>query len=102
MSFKKSEKKVLSEIYRRLNYFHNGNVDTKLLMLALPSEIKVIKHLGLVKASSTEIARNLNWYCLTEKGKSFFSNYTKPYLSEKINEKLFNNEIIINFDYNLL
>lgn len=96
MKFKKSERKVLTEIYRRLNALNNGDLDTKLLLLALPSEVKVIKHLGFLKPASSIIPRVLNWYNLTEEGKKFFSNHLHKVSNEE-NLKMFEGEIILDF-----
>ena len=97
--FTRSQNIVLSEIYRCLNYFHKGDLSTHLLLLALPSEVKVISEFGFIKPSSTETPRVYNWYNLTEKGKKFFVNYiTKYKLDEDLNTKLFTNEWVKCFD----
>ena len=73
--FNKGQNKVLTEIYRRLNWLDKTNLDTNLLLLTIPSEAKKIENLGLIKPFSTEQPRVYSWYNLTEKGKKFFSNY---------------------------
>lgn len=90
MRFTKEQNKVLSEIYRRLNYFHYGDLNENLLYLAYPSDARVIEKFSLIKPYGTEIPKALNWYNLTEKGKSFFSHYAlKRRLSNKMNARLF-------------
>ena len=102
-NFTQAENKILTEIYRRLNYFNNGDVNENLLLLALPSDVKPIKQYDFIVPTSKEIPRALNWYKLTPKGKEFFKNYvTKNKLSEKVNNKLFNNEYIKEFNYSLI
>lgn len=99
ISFTRNQNKILSEIYRRLNYFHNGDLNTDLLLLALPSDVKIIAEFGLIKPFSKEIARAYNWYNLTEKGKKFFKNYITRYkLDNQSNNKLFTNELVKSFD----
>ncbi len=101
--FNNAENKVLSEIYRRLNFFHGGNLNENLLLLSYPSEAKLLKEYELIKPYSNEIPRVLNWYNLTEKGKTFFSNYvTKRKLSESINTSLFEGSYVKQFDKTLL
>lgn len=98
--FTKDQNKVLSEIYRRLNYFHNGDLNTSLLLLAMPSEAKKIADIGLIRSHSKELRGVLNWYSLTERGKLFFSNYvTKTKLSNETNSSIFNGSYVKNFDY---
>lgn len=101
--FTKEETKILTEIYRRLNYFHDGDLNTNLLLLALPSEVKKIKKYNLVRPSSTEIPKVLNWYKLTKEGKIFFSHYvTKQKLSSDSNTKYFDQNNLKEFDKKLL
>lgn len=98
MKFTAQENKVLSETYRRLNYFHSGNLDEKLLLLSRPNKVKTLKEKGILKPYSKEIHRALNWYNLTEAGKLLFKNHiTKHRLSEETNYKLFNEDMVINF-----
>ena len=79
--FNKAENQVLTEIYRRLNYFHSGNVNADLLLLALPTTAKILSKYNLIAVSSgREIPKALNWYKLTETGKKFF----KPYATTTI------------------
>ena len=102
-TFTKKQNESLSEIYRRLNCFHKGNLDANLLYLALPSEAKEIIKIGLIKPYSAEIPRALNWYNLTEKGKKFFANYTnKNGIPESLATKIFNGEYYKVFDKQLI
>lgn len=101
--FTKTQNKILSEIYRRLNGLSKGNLNEPLLYLAFPSEANVIKEFDLITPYSIEHKRVLNWYRLTEKGKTFFQNYvTKRQLSYNENHRLFTGETIKTFDINLL
>ena len=102
-NFIKKENSVLTEIYRRLNYFHKGNVNERLMLLALPSEVKPIKSYGLVKPLRSETPRVLNWYTLTDKGKSFFNNYNRKErrVNETTNQRLFDGEVL-SFDKSLI
>lgn len=101
-TFTQKENSALSEIYRRLNYFHDGDLNTNLLTLATPFQVKEIVELGIIKPISKEIPREYNWYNLTEKGKIFFKNYvTKNKLSDNTNHKIFIGDYVKEFDYNL-
>ena len=42
MKFTQKENEVLSETFRRLCQFHNGDVDTTLLVLDTPSSVKTL------------------------------------------------------------
>lgn len=90
------QNKVLSEVYRRLNYFHHGNVDEPLLMLALPSDIKKIAEFGLLKPYSKEVPRALNWYNLTGKGKEYFKDHIVN-IREETNANLFSGRLVKKF-----
>lgn len=97
--FNLEERRMLTEVYRRLNYFHKGNLDSSVL-LEVPSRAKCLVKLDIVKPSSKENRNYLNWYKLTDKGKEFFKHYIAD-ISEFTNEKLFNGEIMT-FDFNKL
>lgn len=71
----KAENLVLTEIYRRLNYFHKGNLNTSLLLLANRTFAKPAIKLGLIIPYSSEVKRAPNWYSLTEKGKEYFKDH---------------------------
>ena len=102
--FNNKQNTILSEIYRRLNFFHNGNLNEKLMMLAYPSEVKPIIEFGLVETTSTHCtSRVINWYRLTDNGKKFFSNYIeKEKLSDDVNHSIYTKEYVKQFDYSLL
>lgn len=90
---------VLTDIYRRLNYFHKGDLNTKLLANLYPSEAKPLIKKGLIMHhDGREILRIANWYSLTEKGKELFKKYvTKDKLSEDENLSIFQGKKVINF-----
>ena len=96
------ERLVLTEIYRRLNYFKNGDLTSKFLLLQTPSAARRIVNLGLIQSSfGVEIERVYCWYCLTEKGKDFFQNYIER-ISEADNSLYFDGIKIKNFNPELL
>ena len=95
--FTKKQQFVLQEIYRRLNFFHKGDVNADLLLLATPSVAKPAKELGLIKASSYELGRVYNWYNLTDKGKQFFSHYINP-IDDETNAALWSGKHMKSFD----
>lgn len=101
LNFTLEENRMLTEIYRRLNYFHKGDLNSNIL-LEVPSRAKCLIKLGLIQPSySRETPRALNWYKLTEKGQLFFKNYLDN-VNDKVNEALFNgviktfNKLLIN------
>lgn len=98
--FTERENKALNEVYRRLNYFHGGDVEERLLILAFPNEVESLKVKGIVAPShSPEIKRALNWYCLTDKGKKLFIQFANDAkMSEELNYKIFNGHTPINFN----
>jgi hypothetical protein len=99
--FTLEENRILTEIYRRLNYFHGGDVTRPMVLLDFPYSAKSIVKLGLIKTySNQEHARCLNWYNLTEKGQEFFKNYIEKVDTTK-NVDLFDG-VIKTFDKNLL
>ena len=92
------ENKNLTEIYRRLNYFHFGNVDQKLMIISYPSEVKTLCDMGMIKPTSNELPRIMGWYSLTEKGKVFFKeNYIHP-ISHDLNHSMFCGDYVKTFD----
>jgi len=103
--FTQKENKVLTEIYRRLNFFHKGDLNTDLLYPAFPSEAKIIREYGLIAPSNLngkERPRVLNWYSLTEKGKVFFSHYIiEGGMGQAENSKRFGGEVK-KFDHSIL
>ena len=99
--FNARETIILGEIYRRLNYFHNGNLNENQLHLGFPNEVKFLIELDLLKPSYRETPRILNWYNLTDKGKRFFQHYIVK-LSKEDNDNLFNGVTCITFDFSLI
>jgi DNA-binding PadR family transcriptional regulator len=98
MKFTKEQNKVLSEIYRRLNFFYNGNLEANLLYLALPTDANKIKEFGFIEPYTSPVARSVNWYRLTEKGREFFANYiVEGGLSDEDNLALYNGTYIKEF-----
>lgn len=102
--FTHEENKILTNIYRRLNYFLGGDLDGNLLYLGLPSDAKIIAKYNLIKPSyRPEIPRILNWYKLTDAGKQFFANYVTKYkLDEDTNLAIFEGIYVKTFDFELL
>ena len=87
----------LKEAYRRLNYFHDGDLNSDVL-LEIPSRAKSLISIDIIKPSYRETPKCFNWYKLTDVGKKFFKNYIVK-ISEKENIELFNGEVM-KFDYN--
>lgn len=97
--FNRQENKVLTEVYRCLNYFHKGNLDERLMLLALPSEVKSLIEKGILKVHGKEVKRAYNWYGLTDKGKELFkSHVTKERLSKSDNLALFDGRVVRDFN----
>lgn len=101
VKFGKTERVSLSEIYRRLNYFHKGDVNTIQLLLSYPSKAKSILMLGIIEPTYREIEGALNWYKLTELGKKFFSYYNNDKIDDETNLALFEGFKLKLFDYQL-
>lgn len=97
VKFSFDENRLLTEAYRRLNYFHNGNLKYDVLC-EIPSRAKTLISIGIIEPSYSETPRHYNWYKLTDVGKKFFKNYIVK-ISEKENIELFNGEVM-KFDYN--
>lgn len=91
MKFTAEENRQLTEVYRRLNYFKQNNLDEHLLMLAFPYQVKTLRQKGILKPSSTETPKALNWYNLTEEGKELFKDYSK-------NKRMSHNEALAIFE----
>lgn len=100
--FKADERRMLTEVYRRLNYLKNGDLDTQLLLPAYPSEAKPLITLGIITPTDNEVKRVINWYKLTNKGKMFFSHYNKEKITEFENFELFEGRRVVDFDFSLL
>lgn len=98
--FTHEENKILSEIYRRLNYLYGGDLNENLLYLGLSSDAKIIAKYNLIKPYSTEIPRVLNWYNLTDTGKQFFANYITN-LDDDTNLAIFEGKYVKKFHFEL-
>src|SRR5690606_25193164 len=97
--FNRHENKLLTEVYRRLNYFHKGNLDAKSLLIALPSETKTLIEKAILKPYGKEVKRAYNWYYLTDKGKELFSSYvTKERLSDDVAFAIFEGWYVRDFN----
>ena len=92
------ENRMLTEVYRRLNYFHKGDLNSDILS-DVPSRAKCLKSIGLIEPLWGETPCVYNWYKLTENGKKYFSNYITE-ISESHNLDLFEGEIVT-FDFDL-
>lgn len=95
--FTSQENEILTEIYRRLNYFKNGNLDAPLMLLQIPSNVKSLKEKKLIKCTGPETARALNWYELTDAGKTFFADHIRK-ISETENLEIFEGKKVIDFN----
>jgi len=101
IQFTAKENIWLTEIYRRLNYFHKGDTNTELLLLAYPGDVKTVKDKGILKPSFNERPRSLNWYSLTQKGKELFKNHIrKDKITEAENLSIFIGKKKIDFSIN--
>lgn len=70
MKLSTHEKQVLSEVRRRISEFKNGDKNANMIFLGYPSEVKTLINKGILTPYNSEIKRALNWYNLTEKGKT--------------------------------
>ena len=95
--FTSQENEILTEIYRRLNYFQKGNLDAPLMLLQIPHNVKSLKEKKIIKCTGTETARALNWYELTDSGKTFFKDHIQA-ISETENLQIFEGKIVIDFN----
>jgi hypothetical protein len=97
--FNRQENKVLTEVYRQLNYFKKGNLDTTLLMLSMPNNVKSLIEKDILKPYGKEIKKVLNWYSLTDNGKELFSSHvTKERLSEDVSLAIFEGLYVRDFN----
>lgn len=94
MKFTQKENEVLSETFRRLCQFHNGDVDTTLLVLDTPSSVKTLITKSIFKKAGDEVRNSLNWYSLTNKGKELF----KIAYSQHSKLAMLNGDYAINFN----
>ena len=98
--FTKKQLVCLTEIYRRLNCLHNGNLHEKLMVLGYPGEMKPIRDLGLIQPYGSETRRIVGWYSLTERGKRFFSKYVEE-VNDDDNAAMFEGRMIKTFSIDL-
>jgi predicted transcriptional regulator len=97
--FTLKEQRILNEIERRLRYFKDNNIESKLLLLEIPSQVKTLVNKGYITPSrGNEIKYNLNWYMLTEKGKQLFNKIKLSKIDENLNQSMFEGKLIR--DYN--
>lgn len=72
MNFTPTEQIQLEEIKRRIKEFKNGDKNATMIFLGFPSEVKTLVNKKiLVPYSTKERPRVLNWYNLTDLGKTF-------------------------------
>lgn len=98
--FSAEQNRTLTECYRRLNQFHNKNLDENLLLLSMPNKVKDLKNI-FTCFDGREQERCLNWYKLTNEGKEIFSkvlNDTSLEFNDLINENMFLGRNYINFN----
>lgn len=70
MKLTTQEKQVMDEVRRRIKEFKNGDKNAKMIFWGYPSEVKTLVNKGVLIPYSGEVKRALNWYNLTEKGKT--------------------------------
>jgi len=70
MRFTITEEIQMGEVRRRIKEFKGGDKNRPMIFLGFPSEVKSLVKKGIFTPYSREIKRALNWYNLTEKGKS--------------------------------
>lgn len=75
MKFTAKENIQLSEVKRRIREFKNGDKDAPMIFLGMPSEVKTLVEKDILTPYSREQKRVLNWYNLTEKGKSIIDQH---------------------------
>lgn len=98
IKFTTRENRILTETYRRLNYFNNGDVKTFLLSADTPSEVKTLVAKNIITCSAgEEKPRKINWYMLTNEGQKLFKNYIKE-VTESENLQIFEGRKVINFN----
>lgn len=71
MNFTPTEQIQLDEIQRRIRVFKNGDKNATMIFLGFPSEVKTLVNKKILVPYSREIPRVLNWYNLTDLGKTF-------------------------------
>lgn len=71
MDFTPTEQIQLDEIKRRIREFKNGDKNAPMIFLGFPSEVKTLVNKKILVPYSRETPRVLNWYNLTDLGKTF-------------------------------
>ena len=98
IKFTTRENRILTETYRRLNYFNNGDVKAFLLLADTPSEVKTLVAKNIITCSAgEEKPRKINWYMLTNEGQKLFKNYIKK-VTDSENLQIFEGRKVINFN----
>ena len=101
IKFTTRENRILTETYRRLNYFNNGDVKTFLLLADTPSEVKTLVAKNIITCSAgEEKPRKINWYMLTNEGQKLFKNYIKK-VTDSENLQIFEGKKVIDFNKEL-
>ena len=77
------ERNLLKEWIRRTQYFHKGQLDAQLLMLAYRGEIKSLIEKGILKLSGYYPPCVLTWSQLTERGKRIMRQFKRKGLFSK-------------------
>ena len=99
--FSSEQNRTLTECYRRLNQFHNKNLEENLLLLSMPNKVKDLKNI-FTCFDGREQKRCLNWYKLTNEGKELFTKVLNDENSigfnQAINESIFLGKSYINFN----
>jgi hypothetical protein len=91
------EHRLLTEIYRRINYFKKDLSDNCIICL-LPSQAKEISKFGIITPSFKLYPRHDTWYKLTDKGKEIFSNYNNININEQLNLDLYHGRVSIDIN----
>lgn len=101
--FSAEQNRTLTECYRRLNQFHNKNLNENLLLLSMPNKVKDLKNI-FTCFDGREQKRCLNWYKLTNEGKELFTKVLNDNsdgalgFNQAINENIFLGKSYINFN----
>ena len=97
MKFSSAEIVQLTEIFRRLCYFHKGKLDTGFLHPAYPSEVKTLVQKGILTPANTVTPRVCSWYCLDDAGKELFGPIIRE-IGDQENVALYEGRETLNFN----
>ena len=97
IKFTSKENEILTEVYRRLNYFQKGDIHASLMLLQTPHKVKTLKDKKILKCTSMEQKGALNWYELTDSGKELFKNYICT-ISGVENQLIFDGNLTLDFN----